>query len=307
MNIKKKLLEKKAYIAIAIVALIVFSITLLPDIITELRIKYSQQGVLPFSEIETKSIENESLKQWVDENYQNKGIYIYEGEKNSKYVLLSSGKQNSKSIDIQVTETLGKEDKIVVNGEMILPKGDTIAQESYPHKLLKIDVRKDPREVVLGTLNLYDAFRGIEYIEQAVVESVIISKINEDTISLISLQGEEKVHICSLTEETKEKIKNDDIGKGDIANIKINYESETTYPTLERITKTKSTVEKILITEVLDEDNLIKVKIGNIPLMFKYSEDLREKVNRVENNKKYLVKIEDTNSLILKVSNILDI
>jgi hypothetical protein len=190
---------------------------------------------------------------------------------------------------------------------MILPKGDTIAQESYPHKLLKIDVRKDPREVVLGTLNLYDAFRGIEYIEQAVVESVIISKINEDTISLISLQGEEKVHICSLTEETKEKIKNDDIGKGDIANIKINYESETTYPTLERITKTKSTVEKILITEVLDEDNLIKVKIGNIPLMFKYSEDLREKVNRVENNKKYLVKIEDTNSLILKVSNILDI
>jgi hypothetical protein len=41
--------------------------------------------------------------------------------------------------------------------------------------------------------------------------------------------------------------------------------------------------------------------------MFKYSEDLREKVNRVENNKKYLVKIEDTNSLILKVSNILDI
>ena len=307
MKIKDKIMDKKVYIAIAILALIVFSITLLPYIITELRIKYSQQGVLPFSEIETDSIEDDNLKQWVDENYKSKGIYIYEGERNSKYVLLSSGKQNSKSIDIEVTQALGRKDKIVIDGKMILPEGDTIAQESYPHKLLQIDVRKDPREVVLGTLNLYDVFRGIEYIEQVSVESVIISKIDENTISVISLQGEEKVHICSLTEETKQYIINNDVDMGDIANIKINYETNNTYPILERITKTRSTVEKILITEVLSEDNLIKVKIGNLPLMFKYPKDLAEKVSRIENNRRYLVKIEDTDNLILRVTNILDI
>lgn len=265
------------------------------------------QGKLPYSVISKEELEDKDLKEWLVENHKIKGIHVYDDVKNSKYVLLASGKHNIENIDITINEVVGKKDKIIINGLVDVPKEKLITNENYPYKLIKIDIKKDSRSVTLGTLNLYDTFRGIEYIEQATIGSVIISKIDEDTISLISLQGEEKVHICSLTEETKQYIINNDIDMGDIANIKINYQTNNTYPTLERITKTNSTVENILITEVLDEENLIKVKIGNIPLVFKYPKDLAEEVSRIENNRRYLVKIEDTDNLILRVTNILDI
>ncbi len=108
-----------------------------------------QLGNLNFEHIQETSLDDESLKNWFENNYKNEGISSKK-YKDHVYILLGGGEQNTGGYSTEITSIVGKENEIVINGKLNSPKeGEMVIQAlTYPNTIIKI--AKDDREIILG-------------------------------------------------------------------------------------------------------------------------------------------------------------
>lgn len=109
-----------------------------------------QLGELEYETVDSKTVKDKSLKQWIEENSKKEGVFTSEVYDNNVYILLGAGEQNTGGYSVEVTSVIGKEDAIEINGKLNAPKEEdsVITAITYPYTL--ISVKKDNRKIELG-------------------------------------------------------------------------------------------------------------------------------------------------------------
>lgn len=262
--------------------------------ILKAQLKNAPQGELLFYTIRTKDIEDTKLKEWVETHYKVKGIHVYEGKKatNEKHVLLAAGEQKIPEISIELESVVGFRDKILINGKIVPPKEDKESGEFYPHKLIKIETTKDPRQVQLGTLNLFDVFRGIPEPINASLEKGIITKIFNDTIEIIILdRNGTKYRIYNLTEPSKALIMGQGLEAGDFISISTIYEPQAQRHEIESIRKTSTITGALKIADINANNKTINVEIHGTSMVIRYKDDFQELAKGLSVGRQYSMRI----------------
>lgn len=298
---KKLFQSKKILIGLIVLVLIspvIYGFT--TGVIRIIQIRKAPQGELIFYVMHDKDIQDPKLKKWVEENHKTKGIHVFRKNRASdeKYVLLSTGEQTIQDIKIIMESVVGYKDKILINGRVTPPKSNIVKKKSYPHQLIRIETKNDPRTVQLGTMNLYDVFRGIQEPIRISLDNAIVKEVNGDTIKLATFKQRVNHPLYILTEKALKEFKDQNIVAGDLVGININNDLSKGYPRIENIRKTTRVIEKVTITKVSEGDKVVTVEINKIPFMFKYRGEIQDKINKVIWNKTYLVKLEKVGDVI---------
>lgn len=248
-----------------------------------LDLRQTQQGNLNFYVMDNKDIKDEKVKAWYLKNYQEKGIHsVTSGE--SRYILLSSGQQDV-NMKIKVKSIIGKEKKIKIDGTVEVPNQNIEQGLSYPNVVLRI--KKDPREIVLGSLNLYNPMK----IKPTVVsmDTAIIKEIRNENISVATFKNEYKNNMYLLSEDVKEKIKKGDFKQGDVVGVKINNSSKNPYPTITYINQAKSLVESAQVKKIDKTSKMIEIFVNGERFQYKYEIDDKKLENVPEESFQMLV------------------
>lgn len=281
---------------ILLVLFLAFLMMFLPSFVKEVQIRQSHQGELIFYVLDGKDIELPEVKKWYLANYQSKGIYTYDDRlNNEKYILLSAGEQEVENLEIQIDSLVGFEDKIIVNGKVKVPLENMETGLAYTHTIVKI--AKDVRDISLGTLNLYDPFRGItddgtfetEGTKQAkgiFLDVGIVNRVIEDKIELVTLNGNEKVYnskVFILDIKESKKLK-----KGDLVSIKIKQDNLQAFPVVQELNILLDSINELKITAVDKETRELTVTEQGVS--FKYPAYDKLDINKLILNDDYLIK-----------------
>lgn len=249
-----------------------------------LDLRQTQQGNLNFYVMDNKDIKDEKIKAWYLKNYQEKGIHsITSGE--SRYILLSSGKQDVKNIKIKIKEIIGQKNKIKIDGTVEVPNQNIEQGLSYPNVVLRI--KKDPREIVLGSLNLYNPMK----IKPTVVsmDTAIIKEIRNENISVATFKNEYKNKMYLLSEDVKAKIKKGAFKQGDVVLVKINNSSKNPYPTINYMTESKNVIESAQVKKIDIKNKSIEIFVNGETFQYKYEIDDKKLENVPEESFQMLV------------------
>jgi len=251
----------------------------------------TEQGQLLFFDINEKDIEDEDIKEWVESNHMNKGVHVYKDDyQDGKLVLMATGEQPIGGITISMESVVGQEDKILLNGTVRPPRDNIENGPTYPYMLLKIDVKDDPREVHLGTLNLYDVFRGVEKPISKSVDSGVIQEIDGNKIKFIAFNGTENYPFYILSEMAVKEIETRELKKGDMVAVSIdNTPSE--YPVIESIKLSNNIVASVVIKSFDKGEKTVDVLANNLDMTMKYDEKFDEMIDEVEIGESYAVKL----------------
>ncbi len=108
-----------------------------------------QTGNLDFEEVEIGSIDDNTVKQWYEENSKSEGIFSVDSNDN-RYLLVGAGQKPTGGYDVEIVSVVGEKDKVVVNAKVNTPEEGEMVTEAltYPNTLVKI--QKDSRDIVLG-------------------------------------------------------------------------------------------------------------------------------------------------------------
>ena len=258
------------------------------------------QGELIFYVMHENDIKDAKLKKWIDSNHKTKGIHVYNQNKSSdeKYILLATGEQPLQDINIIMESVVGYEDKILINGRVEPPKSDIVKEKSYPYELIRIETKNDPRAVRLGTMNLYDVFRGIKEPIEISLDNAIVREIKGDTIKISTFKNKDNQLMYTLTEDALKELKTQNIEVGELVSVNLNADLSKGYPKVENIRKTTRAIEKIKITDISEKNKTTTVSINKIPFIFGYKGKAQEKINMIDWQGETLVKIEKKGDMI---------
>ncbi len=300
LNIKKVFNKK---ILLGLIVLILLSPVVYGFIhgaIRSVQTRQSPQGELLFYVMDEKDIKDTNIKEWLEKNYKNKGVYVYKGNKASdeKYILLATGEQPIQGINIIMESVVGYKDKILVNGRAVPPKSDIVKKSAYPYEVIRVETKNDPREVVLGTMNLYDVFRGIQKPIRISLDNAIVKEINGDTVKLATFRKKDNQLLYTLSENALKQMNELGIVAGDLVSVNLNTDLSKGYPKIENIRKTTRVIEKIKISRISEETKTITVEVNKIPFTFGYRGELENKITKVTENNVYLVKLEKVGDMI---------
>lgn len=313
-NIKKKKIagkirqsiskNKKLYIGAAIAILLLPLVYgFISGIIEGIQIRKAHQGEMIFYVVAKSDIKDKKLLEWIDQNYKEKGIHVYHKRRifswdKDKYILLATGEQQLKDIEIKPESVVGYKDKIVVNGRVEPPKTNIERGTTYPHLLLRIDGKNDPREVHLGTMNLYDVFRGVPEPIRITLDTAIIKEINGSTIKLATFRKQNNYPAYTISDKAQNDIKEQGIETGDLVSVKVSNDLKEGYPQVENIRKMKGVVEKINVSKILEDEKLVNVHVNQIPFTFRYAGEIEDKIRKIKLNSPYLARLEKVGDVI---------
>lgn len=258
------------------------------------------QGELIFYVMYENDIKDAKLKEWITEKHKIKGIHSYKENKASgeRYILLATGEQPMKDIDIIMESVVGYKDKILVNGRVAPPKSDIVKEKSYPYQLIRIESENDPRAVQLGTMNLYDVSRGMSAPVRMSLDNAIVKEVNRNTVKLATFKKEENQLLYTMTKKALRQFKEQGIVLGDLVSVTLNTDVSKGYPKVEDIRKTTRAVEKIKITKVSKENKTLTVAINKNPFVFSFREEMQDKVAKAKLYTVYLARLEKVGDVI---------
>lgn len=242
-------------------------------------------GELEFETVNTSNIDNEYLKQWIQENTLKEGLYKSETIDGNVYVLLSSGQKNTGGYSVEVTSVIGNENKILINGKLKSPKEGELVTEAitYPYTLIKLE--EDNRQVELGD------FQNNKIEEQSKVAEkrlgTYVGQIDSNAIE-IDIDGESNAY--TLSENIKGYFNIDDssykgIKEKDEVEIIYYANEETGQLMITDIKKvdTEGAIEDVTIGVYLGKmgNNLVEIEVSGEETSFRLTDDTR---NLMDNN-----------------------
>lgn len=279
---------------IGVVALIVISPLIygFGDATTDtIRYINTEQGQLLFFNINENDIEDEEVREWVESNHMNKGVHVYkEDYQEGKLVLMATGEQPIGGITISMESVVGQEDIILLNGVVRPPRDEIEDGPTYPYMLLKIDVKDDPREVHLGTLNLYDVFRGVEKPISKSVDTGVIQEIDGNKIKLIAFNGNENYPFYVLSDMAVKEMETRELKKGDMVAVSID-KTPSEYPVIESIKLANNIVAGVVIESFDKEEREVELSVNNLSISMKYDESIGTMIEEIEIGEGYAVKL----------------
>lgn len=301
----KKLIKKvgKKNLLLALIGLIIISpivISFLNGFVTSTQIRKTQQGELIFYVMHETDIIDPKLKTWIEENHKIKGIHVYKNNKSKdeKYVLLAAGEQPIDGIEIIMESVVGYEDKILINGQVRPPIADIEKSPSYPYSLLKIVSNRDSREVQLGTMNLYDVFRGVEVQNRISLDNAIVTEINDETIKIITFKQGVSQPVYTFTEEALIEFRKQSITEGDLVSVSLSNDTSDGYPKVKSIRETTKAIEKVKIIGVSEDNQLVTVEVNNFSFTFKYRSEIKDTISKLQLDSVYLVKLDKVGEIV---------
>jgi hypothetical protein len=297
-KLKKIPWNKKTKIMLALVLALSFILfSFFSAVIKQIQLQTATQGQMLFWVIDERDISDTKVIAWIEENQKEQGIHVYDtkDKKTSeklKYILLATGKQTIEGIAIKMESVEGLRDKIIINGRVEPPSLSEGEKEAYPYIIVMIQ-GNDPREIVLGTMNLFDINRGIaNQSTNITMDTAIVTEIGENTIKIATFKNESSSPIYSLSSKAINEINATRIKAGDLVAVNINNDTSEGYPTLIDIRKTTIAYEKVFIKSIDSQAKLINVEISKTPMSINYLDTIQDKVNKTSENKEHLVKIE---------------
>jgi hypothetical protein len=274
-----------------------FLCSLISAVAKQIQIQTAIQGQMLFWVMDKRDITDEKVNSWINTNYRQQGIYVYETmdketSQKFKYIMLATGKQSTEGIEIKMESVEGFKDKILINGRVEPPSTISEKSESYPHLVLRIDTY-DPRNVVLGTMNLYDVYRDVvNQSDNITLNTAIVVEIGSDNITLATFKKDATINKYNLSKEAMNEINIAQIKQGELVAVNIRNDTDNGYQTIEHIRKTIKTYEKLKILNVDKQENIITIEASRIPIEMKYPIEIQEEVDRLVNDNTYLLKIE---------------
>jgi len=300
----KLIITKKTKIIVitSLVALLIISpflIGFIKGLIIEYKISKATQGQIIYQVVREKDLEEEGIKEWVNKNIYKKGIYIT-NTSDYKYILLAAGELKD-DVDIKITSVEGFKDKIMINGEATPLINNQNNKELYrPYLVLKIE--KDPRDVILGSLNLFDVYKdknSNEKVQNVGVDIGIIEKVEDNLITIMLLKGQNPLVKFKLSEELKKEINIEELKKNQLIGIHYRGRTNENIPIITKLKLTNKVVARFKKEKIVDlKENMIDVSINGCVKRLKYNDDIEDKLIKINLKEDMVATITYRNSFI---------
>ncbi len=236
---------------------------------------------LQFEYVDISSIENESLKDWVQQNYKTEGVFAYANDSH-KYVLLGAGAQNTGGYFVEITSVIGRENDIVINGVLITPNkdDDVTTAITYPYTCIKIV--DDGRNVVIGSFDKQEKTKKVssgtennsnneQNNEEVPIKGIYVGQGDSNSVEIIV---NDEARAYRLSNEVKPIIENGVIKDGDV--ILFTYE-ENEYGQL--IIKTIETLDKMQVTKGIYvgqiDGNSVEIIVNDEARAYRLSDEVK--------------------------------
>lgn len=295
--------KKTKVVAITVLAILLvlspFITGFIKGFIKEYKISKAPQGQLIFQIVREEDFKEEGIKEWIDKNRYEKGVYSI-NDNGYKYILLAAGELKD-DVDMKITSVEGFKDKIMINGDVTPIINNSESKRLYrPYLVLKIE--EDPRNVVLGSLNLFNVYENKnsdKKIRNVGLDVGIIEKTENELITIMLLKGDNPLARFKLSEELKKEINIDKLKKNQLVGIHYRGRINDEIPIITKLKPTSKVVARLKKEKIIDfKENMIDVSVNDYVKRLKYSEKIEGKLKDIITKEEMVATITYRNSFV---------